>query len=104
MKNQGDDTSDKPPTNIRALHGASVNDARKQQFLDFVAQAYDEFVKANNDVKEDVAFMLFNFVGDKGTSVTRYLAPGSEEHMTSLYAARSVFIINYDAAEWEGEA
>jgi hypothetical protein len=92
--NREESSSDK----IKPIRPGVANDAHKQQYLDYVGQVYDDFVR-NSGLKPCI--VLFTMVNEEGDTTTNYLVPEDEKHMASLFVGRAFVSCMAQVGEWD---
>lgn len=88
--------------NVAPIRPGTGQDAHKQQYLDYIGQCYDDYVKASGGTRPCV--VLFTMADEEGGASTNYLIPEGEKHIPALYVACAFVSCMAQVSEWEREA
>lgn len=82
--------------NIKPIREDVTTYASKQQFLDYVAQRYDELAADGGEA----VCIVFALVAESGTSAGHYLTSAHINEGNMLYVSRAVMVLNADYNDW----
>jgi hypothetical protein len=83
---------------VKPIRPGVVGNAHKQQYLDYIGQVYDDFIRNG---AFHPCIILFTLVDENGDTTTNYLVPEDEKHKPSLFVGRAFVSTMAQVAEWD---